>query len=57
MTPEDSARIDAWVDEQMRKPWPLSSTQLAVIRDALGDSALGPALSDGVAEKRNRPVA
>lgn len=37
LSPEDEARIDAWVAEQMRKPWPLTSAQLAVIRRALGE--------------------
>lgn len=37
MTPEESEAIDAWVAERMAEPWPLSSTQLAVIRSALGD--------------------
>lgn len=36
MSPEESAAIDRWVAETMARPWPLSSTQLAVIRDALG---------------------
>jgi len=30
----DTARIDDWVTEQLHKPWPLSCTQLDLIRRA-----------------------
>jgi len=32
--PTDTARIDDWVTEQLHKPWPLSCTQLDLIRRA-----------------------
>lgn len=46
LSPDDEARIDAWVTEQLSKPWPLTSAQLDVIRRALG----GP--DDGEAHPR-----
>jgi hypothetical protein len=33
----DSDRINEWVAEQMREPWPLNSSQLDVIRRTLSD--------------------
>jgi hypothetical protein len=32
----ESEKIDEWVADQMREPWPLSSSQLDVIRRTLG---------------------
>jgi hypothetical protein len=35
ITPAQSDLINAWVTEQMRQPWPLTSTQLALIKASL----------------------
>jgi len=32
--PTDTARIDRWLAQELRKPWPLSCTQLDLIRRA-----------------------
>jgi hypothetical protein len=35
ITPNQSEVIDRWVIEQMRQPWPLTSSQLQLIRRTL----------------------
>lgn len=36
ISPEDMAAIKRWAQQEEQKPWPLDSTQLDLIRRALG---------------------